>query len=277
MLCQKMLDVGYRIITISRSAYCHIQWDLSAGSKAGAGGKPDPAALSGADTLVHCAPIWILTDHCAWLHSIGFKKMIVFSSTSVISKIHSRNDGERKLARRINTAEQQLLKICRECSVELIILRPTMIYGAGLDSNVFHIAQFIKRFRCAFVAGKAGGLRQPIRAHDLADLCMKIISQPSLRQKIYTVGGGETMTYRHMIEKIFHALQLPVIIFSLPLPLLRSVLRIVALTGNLHYTPQMADRMNHDLCYHNGAIMKDFGFTPEQFLLHPEEDLKSLL
>jgi len=53
--------------------------------------------LKDVTTLIHCAPIWLLPEHLHRLHAIGLKRLIVFSSTSVLSKQLSTDKSEQPL------------------------------------------------------------------------------------------------------------------------------------------------------------------------------------
>ena len=190
------------------------------------------------------------------------------SSTSVIAKVNARDNEDRALAQRLLKAEDQL-KAVVEDKVSLTILRPTLIYGYGKDKNISVIAKFIKKFGFFPVAGKATGLRQPVHVDDLVTAIKTIVDYPVTFAKTYTLAGAQTMTYRQMLEAIFEKSGRPPRIITLPVPLYRILLAIRA----RDYSPGSANRMNQNLNYDFSAASHDFGYRPQGFLIHPEQDL----
>lgn len=88
-----------------------------------------------------------------------------------------------------------------------VILRPTLIYGRGRDRNITVIARFIRRFGFFPVLGRATGLRQPVHAEDVALACHRALEAPAATNRAYNISGGETVTYREMVRRVFLALE----------------------------------------------------------------------
>lgn len=230
-------------------------------------------ALSGCTQLIHCAPIWLLPAHLEKLYALGIRRMVVFSSSSVISKQHSAEPQEQELVVLLETAEQDIQKFCEQTEMRFTIFRPSLIYGRCLDENITHIANFIKKRGFMLLAGQAKGLRQPVQADDLVTAALTVIDHPNTVNKIYTLAGAEQLSYRAMVERIFVGLQKTPRVISVPLWLFRLALKTASLLGSFNYTAQMANRMNQDLAYSNQAAMDDFGYDPQPFLSQPERDL----
>ena len=272
----KLVEQGSDIISVSRQAMTtqdsrelSLQWDLEQSMSGEV-----KADLQSCHALIHCAPIWLLPAHLNDLKALGFARMIVFSSTSVLSKQGSSNLQEQRLVSQLADAEQAIETFCAAHAMSLTILRPSMIYGYGRDQNVMQLANFIKKFGFMMLVGKADGKRQPVHADDLVEVCSKILDNPSTYGKAYNLAGGEVLTYRYMVERIFSAMNKKPLIFSLPLSLFRFFLKLAARLTSFAYTPEMADRMNKDLSYDTRDAKQDFDYQPQLFLQHPEQDLK---
>jgi nucleoside-diphosphate-sugar epimerase len=67
--------------------------------------------------------------------------------------------------------------MCALRQLVLTLLRPTLIYGCGLDQNISRLARIIRLCRCMLVAGQARGLRQPVHADDLAALAVAALAR----------------------------------------------------------------------------------------------------
>ena len=69
------------------------------------------------------------------------------------------------------------------------------------------------------LVGGGPGLRQPVHAEDLAIGAIAAAASPAAVNKIYSLPGAETISYREMIGRIFDGLRLPRRTISVP-PLL---------------------------------------------------------
>jgi len=246
-----------------------VHWDLTEPI-----GTETAAQLQSMHSLIHCAPIWLLPAHLTQLHELGLRRLVVFSSSSVISKVASSNADEQQLVSQLSDAEKAISSFCSEQQIDFTILRPSMIYGYGRDQNIMTLAKFIRRFGFAFIAGAASGERQPVHADDLAIACLFMLDNKRTYGKTYTLAGGEVLTYRSMLERIFEGLGKKPRIISLPVGMMAGLLKIAAKFSRFSYTPEMANRMNQDLSYDYKDATRDFGFMPRAFLQRPEQDLK---
>lgn len=279
-LCLELASQAPGVMTVSRSvakvqnkqyganSAKAVQWDLEHAMS-----NQVKDALVGCDTMIHCAPIWLLPAHLHDLKALGLERLIVFSSTSVLSKSESPNPHEQNLVEQLGGAEQALQEFCAEQSIALTILRPSLIYGYGRDQNIMHIANFIRKFGFMLLVGKANGERQPVHASDLVEACCNIIDNSKTFGKAYNLAGAEVLSYHIMVERVFTALHKKPRIIRLPLGLFRFALRLAARLTSFAYTPEMADRMNQNLSYSNLAAEQDFNYQPSPFLQNPQRDL----
>ena len=221
----------------------------------------------GADTLIHLAPLWTLPPMIPALAGSGVKRIIAFGSTSLFTKQSSGYLREREMAASLESAEKTIREFCAECGINWTVFRPTLVYKLGRDKNVTTIARFIRRFGFFPLVGEGKGLRQPVHAEDLAIACLKAIDNPHTFNKAYNLSGGETLSYREMVKRIFASLQRKMYIVTIPLPVLRAFLRGLSYVPRYrHLTPEMANRINLDMCFDHGEASRDFGFEPRGFL-----------
>lgn len=203
----------------------------------------------------------------------NLKRLIIFSSTSAITKKNSNVDKERHLSVNLLNGEDKVRKWSLENDVYLTILRPTLIYGINKDKNVAVITNFIKKFKFFPLIGNGKGLRMPVHAYDLANATFKIIDNPSTYGKIYNLAGAETLTYREMVERIFLSLNQKVIIINIPEFLFKALLNILKLIPKYRYlSTGMVDRINQDLYFDIKEAKKDFDYSPSFFI--PNEEIK---
>lgn len=261
-LLPQLLAAGHTVEAISRttqSSQPNLRWhplQLNAPAVAS-------LPLSNGTIYIHLAPLWLLPDLLPQLAAQKVARIIAFSSTSVLSKVDSDNASERATVARLAAAEQAL----RDSGMNnWTILRPTLIYGAGLDKNVSMIANLIRRLGVFPIIGEGRGLRQPVHAEDLACAVLGVLASPQTQQCIYAVSGGETLSYRQMVARIFVALGKPCRIITIPSPLFAAALAVARMLPRFrHLHMQMAYRMNQDLCFDHRDAQADFGFAPRKF------------
>lgn len=217
-----------------------------------------------AATVFALSPIWLLPSALPALKNRGMERLIAFSSTSRFTKVDSPDEGERAVARRLAEAEAAVETWCAEHGVAWTILRPTLIYDEGHDENVSRIARLIRRFHVMPLSGDGAGLRQPVHAEDLAAGALAAAHAPATRNRAYDLVGGETVTYRLMVDRIFEGLgKTP---RSLPMPIwLFALIMRLAKPFYPGATVAMGARMGQDLTFDSSAATRDFGWSPRAF------------
>ena len=222
------------------------------------------------DHWISVAPIWVLPEHFPLLEASGARRVVVLSSTSRFTKVGSSDTAETAVATRLIEAEDRFVAWAKSRGIEWVILRPTLIYGLGRDKNISEIARFIRRFGFFPVFGKAQGLRQPIHAKDVASACFSALQAPGAANHAYNISGGETLTYRAMVERVFAALGHRPRLMTVPLWSFRLAVTILrCLPRYRQWSAAMAERMNRDLVFDHAEAARDFGFKPRPFFISP--------
>lgn len=218
------------------------------------------------------APLWVLPDYFALIEASGARRVVVLSSTSRFTKVGSGDTAENAIAAKLTNSEARVQAWAEKRGIEWVILRPTLIYGLGRDKNVCEIARFILRFGFFPILGKAQGLRQPIHVEDVAAACFSALLAPDAANRAYNLSGGETLTYREMVARVFvgmgsrpRLLTVPLWAFRLAVSMLRRLPRY------RQWSAAMAERMNQDLVFDHAEAVRDLGFKPRGFALAAED------
>lgn len=214
------------------------------------------------------APIWVLPEYFDLLSTYNARRIVVLSSTSRFTKTTSPDPRERRIAQQLVEGEARLQTWAAAHRVTWIILRPTLIYGYGRDKNIAEIARFIRRFGFFPLLGPACGLRQPVHVEDVAAACYAALGAINLPSRAYNLSGGETLTYRAMVKRVFAAMNRPVRTFTVPLWLFRiATWGLKWLPHYRNWTTAMAERMNQDLKFDCSDAKQDLHFSPRPFNL----------
>ncbi len=266
-LIPRLINAGYLITATSRkkvqsAAIREIEWrelDLSS--------EDEFILLEDIANVISLAPIWLLTSRISELAGQGMRRLIFFSSTSRFTKLESSHEGDRDLAKRLAESEERLIEECRRHNIAWTLFRPTMVYGCGMDRNIFSIAGFIRHFGCFIMAGEGKGCRQPVHADDLADACLKALENEHTYHQEYNLSGGETLTYTQMVRLIFGLLGRKPRMCFVNRSLMNTVTSITSLLPGLrHVTPAMIGRMEEDFCFDHSRAVEDFSYAPRGFL-----------
>lgn len=193
-------------------------------------------------------------------------QIVALGTTSIYSKSESDDPAERAYIAAVRDAEQRLSAACADSGATWCLLRPTLVYAPGRDRNVSAIARVVRRFGVFPVAAPGRGLRQPIHADDVARAMLAALDNPRAADRALTIAGGETLSYRDMVARIFQALGRRPLVPALPAGLLGLGLRTAgALGAGRLYSPALFARMNQDLAYDTAEARAALGFAPGPF------------
>ena len=198
-----------------------------------------------------------------WLDQVDIRsapRVVATSSMSAESKRESPVMAERALSRQLRDGEAALQKACCRHGCAWTILRPTLIYGAGIDKSLSPIARRAMRSRL-FPLPPGKGLRQPVHADDIALAVLAALDCPVSAGRILAIGGGERLCAGEMFSRVRRSL--PCATLALPIPrwLLKLGRRVAPrLRGPLH-------RLDSDLVADNGELQRLLGIDPRPFRL----------
>ena len=213
--------------------------------------------------LFSLAPISALPPLIARM--TGGRRLVALSTARVTYTASSSDPDERASAEDVRRAEEDVGRLCRERGIAWTILRPTLIYDPGRDRNVSAIAAMARRFGFVPVAWPATGRRQPIHADDVAQVMVAALDATAAADTILGLPGGETLTYRDMVRRIFRSLGRRPILLYLPLGPARVAFRIwLTLTGAPYSTASL-ERMNMDLAFDAAPTHAILGVTCRPF------------
>jgi len=231
-----------------------------------------PQGEKGVGCWICVAPIWVLPDYFAFIEASGAQRVVALSSTSRFTKIGSGDAAENAIAAKLIESEARLQAWAEGQGIEWVVLRPTLIYGQGQDKNISEIARFMRRFGFFPLLGSAQGLRQPIHVEDVAAACVAALQAPEAANRAYNLSGGETLTYREMVARVFAALGRPARLVTVPLWAFRlAVAMLRRLPRYRHWSAAMAERMNQDLVFDHAEAARDLGLKPRGFALSAED------
>ncbi len=263
-LLPRLQAAGFRVLAFSRKAPA-VPFDVSDSVRWMQAGQAVAAATEIKPLyLVSCGPLAFshaLVEACREL-----RQVVAFSTSSILTKADSENHAENELIANIVRDEQRLGSLCRERGVPLALIRPTLIYGCGLDRNISSMARFGRRFGFIPVAGNSAGLRQPVHAEDLSALAVNCLAS-KLPVSLESVAcGGSTLSYREMMEKTAAACGPGVRILALNSGMLTAAVRLVSvLPAYRGMNTEMVRRQALDMIFDDTVLREKLGYQPRPF------------
>lgn len=259
-IVEQLVRSGVRPLALSRSQQSRPGIDWFCGDLT----LPDTLRFPPFATLYCTADAILLPAALPHLFNPSLRRVVIFSSTSVITKLDSEVVAERNLLKSLAEAEQSIAAACERNNIAWTILRPTLIYAEGRDTNITPLSRLIRRFGFMPLVGGAPGLRQPVHAQDLATGAIAAASSVAAANKFYSLPGGETLSYREMIGRIFDGLRRPRRAVAVPVGLWRLIFFLSRpLFPNANVA--MGTRMTKDMVFDATPAIRDFGWSPRPF------------
>jgi uncharacterized protein YbjT (DUF2867 family) len=260
-IVSKLLAAGETPMAVSRlppadkRSVRWIQGDLS---------HPETLQLPRITTVYCTAHSLLLAKALPNLFSDELRRVVLFTSTSIVTKLNSDIVAEREGLQRLAEGEQQTIDICTRMGVGWTVLRPTMIYDEGRDANVSRLARLIQKVGVMPLAGRGAGLRQPVHAEDLAIGALNATSSEAAENNIYALPGPDAISYREMVGRIFDGLGKRRRIVPVPPVVWRAAFALAApLLPNANAA--MGERMAKDMVFDPVPAVRDFGWAPRSF------------
>lgn len=210
-----------------------------------------------------------LDAFAAWWRrsAVRAPRLIALSSTSAASKAASPDPAERALAARLVQAEQTVFEVSTGRGVATTVLRPTLIYGGGADRSLSRIVAVARRWHGFVLPRSACGLRQPVHADDLAAAAWTAAQCNATPASCYDLPGGETLSYRDMVQRVLDCLVPRPRLFEVPRPLFGFALWGAHRAGWLRDAGGgVLARLSQDLVFDPAPAQCDLGYESRAFL-----------
>jgi nucleoside-diphosphate-sugar epimerase len=121
-------------------------------------------------------------------------------------------------------AEQGLLQIARETEMEVVIIRPPLVYGPGVRANFLSMMRWLDK-GIPLPLGGIDNSRSLVALDNLVDLIVCCIEHPAAANQIFLVSDGEDISTSELLHRLGLALKRPALLWAWATPLLRLLLR----------------------------------------------------
>ena len=151
-------------------------------------------------------------------------------------------------------AEQALRDNAQETGLEVVIVRPPLMYGPGVKGNFIRLLAVVDKGIPLPLAG-VRNKRSMIYLGNLVDTLITCANHPAAAGKTYLVCDGEDTSIADLVRQMAIGLGRPARLYHLPVSLLHGMGR---LSGKL----ESVERIVGTLRINDGLIRKELGWRP---------------
>jgi nucleoside-diphosphate-sugar epimerase len=119
-------------------------------------------------------------------------------------------------------AERALQALAAASGMEVVIIRPVLVYGPGVKANFLSMMRWLHR-RVPLPLGAVHNRRSLIAIDNLVDLIVTCSEHPAAANQIFLASDGEDVSTTQLLRKLASALGKPAILLPIPVWLMEGV------------------------------------------------------
>lgn len=151
-------------------------------------------------------------------------------------------------------AEKGLKALAAETGMEVVIIRPVLVYGPGVKANFRSMMNWMnKGFPLPF--GAIRNKRSMVALDNVVDLIAVCINHPAAANQTFLVSDGEDLSTTELLTRTARALDKPARLISVPISLLEASARVLG-------KPDLAKRLCGSLQVNIEHTRNTLGWQP---------------
>jgi nucleoside-diphosphate-sugar epimerase len=111
-------------------------------------------------------------------------------------------------------AELKLQEICKNSSLEYVIIRPPLVYGGGVKANFLRLVKLVK-LGIPLPFGSINNKRSFICLENLIDFIVLCLDNPKAKNKVFLVSDGDDISTCDLLVLIAQALNVNLRLFNI--------------------------------------------------------------
>ena len=146
-------------------------------------------------------------------------------------------------------AEQGLLQLAAATGMEVVVIRPVLVYGPGVKANFLSMLRWVQR-GVPLPLGALPNRRSLVFVDNLVDLVMACLDHPQAANQVFLASDGQDVTLSQLLRAIGQALGRPARLLPVPPSLLHAAARVLGrgdLAQRLLGSLQVDITKNHQL------------------------------
>ncbi len=151
-------------------------------------------------------------------------------------------------------AEQGLQRIARETGLEVVILRPPLVYGPGVRANFLRLMQMVQQ-GWPLPLGAIRNRRSLLYLGNFVDAIRVCVEHPDAAGQTFLLDDGEAISTPELVRAVARAMGRPARLLPVPACLLR-------LAGGMTGKGAAVSRLTGSLYVDSRTIREQLGWTP---------------
>jgi nucleoside-diphosphate-sugar epimerase len=152
-------------------------------------------------------------------------------------------------------AEQALKVIAEQSGMELVIIRPPLVYGPGVKANFEVMMRCLERGFPLPLGAITHNRRSLVALENLVDLIVTCLEHPNAANQVFLVSDGEDLSTAELLSRLGESLGKPARLFRVPIGLL-------GLSATLLNRPGIYQRICGSLQLDIGKTRQLLNWTP---------------
>lgn len=127
-------------------------------------------------------------------------------------------------------AEIGLMRLCRNSNMEFVIIRPPLVYGAGVKGNFAKLLHLIS-MRIPLPLGSVNNKRSMVSIDNLVDLICVCTNHEKAKNQIFLVSDDYDLSFPELLHELSKSSDYKCRLIKFPLGLLRLILFFLGKSG----------------------------------------------
>ena len=165
-------------------------------------------------------------------------------------------------------AEQGLIELAHEKGMEVVIIRPPLVYGPGVKGNFASMVRWVRR-GIPLPLGAVHNIRSLVALENLVDflaLCADPERSPSAANELFLISDGEDVSTTELLHKVVNAYNVATRLMPIPAGWTRTVACLLGKRA-------VADRLLGSLVVDSSKARDLLGWKP---VVSMDEQLKKM-
>ena len=129
-------------------------------------------------------------------------------------------------------AEQGLLQLAKQAEMEIVIVRPPLVYGPGVKANFERMMRWVSKGLPLPFGAIVDNRRSFVALDNLVDLLIRCIEHPRAAGQIFMVSDDEDLSTKDLLLRLGRAMERPAYLVPVPLAALQVLAKLVGQTAS---------------------------------------------